>query len=185
MKRRTIIRSIAGLPAAAAALPAQTTSAPSPTEQFPKLALEGPDTVGDGAVRFFTKDQFAALRKLCDLILPATGGRPSANDTGAAEFLDFLVRESPAPVQTLYREGLDRLGAGFAAAGPAQAEAAIAPLKAAWTYAGPSDPFARFLQQAKSDILQAAMSSREYAEAASRGRRGAGGLTNYFWRAVD
>ncbi len=191
MRRRSILKTFAAVPAAAAAMPAQ--SAPASPEQFPKIALSGADGVADSVRRFFTPDQFAALARLGDLLVPAFNGRPSASQCETAAFLDFLVRESPAEVQKLYRAGLDHLndnarknhGAPFARITPEQAASMLDPLKASWTYSGPSDAFAKFLLQAKSDVLQATMSSREWAETASRGRRGSGGMTNYFWRAVE
>ncbi len=180
MKRRSVLQSIVGVPAAAAAMPAQT-PVPSVGDQFPRLATVGVETVADSPRRFFTTEQFAALRRLADAIAPAAGGRPSANEAGVPEFLDFLIRESPAPVQKLYRDGLDRLHSESGR----PIDETLAPLRTPWTYAGPSDPFARFLEQAKSDILQAAANSREWAESASRGRRGAGGMSNYYWRVLD
>ncbi len=177
MKRRSILKSALGVPAAAAMMPAQTT--PS-GEQVPKLALTSVESVAESVVRFFTPAQFAALKRLGDAIIPAGTARPSASAAGAAEFLDFLIRESPPATQRLYRDGLDRL----AAAG-SNFDALLEPLNAKWTYNGPSDPFAQFLAQVKSDLLQATINSREFAEMAGRGRRGAGGMTNYYWRAVE
>jgi hypothetical protein len=177
MKRRSILKSALAVPAAAA-LPAQAQA--QQADQSPAVATTGPESVADGVPRFFTPPQLAALRRLGDAIAPAGAGRVSASQAGVAEFLDFLVRESPAPLQKLYRDGLDKL----AAAGD-NIQPLLAPLKSKWTYKGPADPFARFLEQAKSDILQATSNSREQAEAGGRGRRGSGGMTNYFWRAVE
>lgn len=194
MKRRSILKTFAAMPAAAAAVPAAPAqAAPASTEPFPKLALHAPDSAADPVRRFFTPGQFAALTRLGDMLVPAFNGRPSASQTEAPAFLDFVVRESPAGIQKLYRDGLDQLnsaaqsghGAPFDKISADQAAKILAPLQAAWTYDGPPDTFAKFLQQAKSDFLQAAMNSREWAESASRGRRGAGGMTNYFWRAVE
>lgn len=168
---------MAGLPALPAA--AQVASAPPPaTEQMPKLALESAEACGSGVPRFFTASQLEVLGKLADAIAPAYQGRPSARQCGAVGFLDFLVRESPAATQQLYRDGLDRLSRDGVT------DATLAPLKQAWTYDPPADPFARFLLQAKQDILQATLNSREHSAALSRGRRGAAGL-NYYWRALD
>lgn len=191
MKRRSILKSIAAAPAAAAAVPAQ--AAPPASDQFPKVSLTGAESVADSVRRFFTPEQFAALIRLGDLLVPAFNGRPSASQADAPGFLDFLIRESPAETQRLYRAGLDQLnaaaqkdfGAPFARITAPQAEKLLDPLRAGWTYEGPSATFGKFLQQAKSDFLQATMNSREWAESASRGRRGSGGVTNYFWRAAE
>jgi len=128
--------------------------------------------------RFFSKAQFDALVKLADAILPAAGNRPSASQAGAPEFLDFLVSQSPANVQELYREGLEHL----ASAGVGSST--LAPLEQPWSYAGPGDRFAQFLDRAKADIFQATVNSREWAESLGRGRRGSA-PTGYFWRSLD
>jgi len=179
-----MLQTIAGLPAipgaqlAVPAAAAQPGPAPAATEQMPKLAIEPAEACGRGVPGFFSAAQLAALERLADAVAPAFKGRPSARECGVPGFLDFLVRESPAEIQKLYRDGLDRL-----AREGVNAET-LSPLKQAWTYDGPQDPFARFLAQAKQDILQAMFNSREYSAAMSRGRRGAAGL-NYYWRALD
>ncbi len=61
--------------------------------------------------RFFTAPQFAALRRLSDLLMPAMRGNLGALDTAAPEFLDFLIGVSPVDRQQLYRNGLDTLNA--------------------------------------------------------------------------
>lgn len=152
---------------------ADSTAAPSNA-----LAMSSAETGATGFRTFFSKEQFAALRRLADILLPASGGRPSAGQTGTPEFLDFLIRESPAETQQLWKDGLQRLH------DEAFRDELLAPLKQPWTYNGPADPFARFLQQAKIDVMQAAASSREWAEASGRGRR-SGAPTGYFWRSAD
>lgn len=166
------------LPAVPAAVPVAAQIAvtqPAPSELFPKLTLTAPDAPAAAVHRFFSEQQFAALEKLCDAVMPQALGRPSARDAAVAEFLDFLVKESPADVQAFYRDGLDRL------AREGVSEASLAPLREAWTYSGPADAFARFLAMAKEHIVQATVNSREFSEAMSRGRRSGGGL-NYYWR---
>jgi hypothetical protein len=131
-----------------------------------------------GLTGFFSKPQLEALSKLSDAIVPAIGDRPSASQAGVPEFLDFLVSQSPEDVQELYRGGLDRLAAGGVN------ERSLAPLKEAWSYAGPSDPYAQFLQRAKADIFQATVNSREWAESLGRGRRGST-PSGYYWRTLE
>jgi hypothetical protein len=129
-------------------------------------------------VTFFSKPQFEALVKLGDAIVPHIGERPSASQAGVPEFLDFLVSQSPADVQELYRKGLDQLARDGVTA------QTLAPLGEGWSYAGPADRFAQFLQRAKADIVQATTSSREWAESLGRGRRGAS-PSGYYWRSLD
>jgi hypothetical protein len=186
MKRRQAIQALLGAPAIAAVpLPAQA-------QDMPKLATASAEAVGDSVARFFSASQMAALRRLGDLVVPGAAGRPGASDAKAAEFLDFLLSQSPADRQALYRSGLDRLqtdarnrsGAAFEALTVQQADAILAPLHAPWTYTESADSFARFLRAAKEDLLSATMNSREYAEAqAAAGRRGTGVGT--YWYPVE
>jgi Gluconate 2-dehydrogenase subunit 3 len=188
MKRRQVIQALLGTPALTAIpLPAQT-----PQNEIPKLAITAPDAVGDAVARYFTPSQFAALRKLGDLIVPAASGRAGAREAKAAEFLDFLLAQSPAERQSLYRNGLDRLQSEsrrrystvFEELTAPQADTVLAPMHEAWTYAAPSDPFARFLRQAKEDLLTATLNSREHAEAqAAAGRRNSGVGT--YWYPIE
>ena len=67
--------------------------------------------VGRPVPHFFSAAQFAALRRLSDLILPAIGENPGALEAGAPEFLDFLIGQSPLPARVVYRSGLDALNA--------------------------------------------------------------------------
>ena len=77
----------------------------------------------------------------------------------------------PRRVRNFYRDGLARLIGG----------ASLDPLREPWTYQPPADPFKRFLREAKADILQATFNSREWIEARSGGRGGAG----TYYLAVD
>ena len=83
----------------------------SPAEELPKLEVTSPDQAGEPVRRFFSDEQFAAMRALGNLLMPAMNGAPGAIEAGAAEFLDFLLSESPADRQHLYRAGLDALNA--------------------------------------------------------------------------
>lgn len=160
----------------------------------PKLETTVADAVGDMEPRFFNPQQFAALRKLSDILLPPLSGSPGALDAQAPEFLDFLLSESPADRQKLYRDGLDALNAAarkrfnkpFAETTATQAVELLAPLRDAWTFDPPADPLARFLQAAKNDVRTATMNSREYvtASGAAGGRRGFGGQGLY-WYPLD
>ena len=187
MKRRSILKSMAAAPAAAVALPAQ--QAPPPADETPKLAVTVPEDVAAGVRRFFTPEQYAALEKLGEILVPKSETRPGAREARAAEFLDFLLSQSPLERQKLYREGLDRLngearkraGPPFSDLNPQQADAVLAPLREPWTYKGSSDPFARFLRAAKEDIFLATVNSREFAAAASARSRAAAGTGTYWY----
>jgi Gluconate 2-dehydrogenase subunit 3 len=176
MKRRSILTSFMAVPAAAAA--AQSVNPAASSEEYPKLTVDSVESTATGVSRFFSKTQFEALTGLADAIVPASANRPAASQAGVAEFLDFLIGQSPSPVQELYRQGLDRL------AREGVSDRTLSPLTEAWTYSGPTDRFAEFLQRAKGDIIQAAMNSREWAESLGRGRRGSA-PTGYYWRSLD
>ena len=197
MKRRKFIQTLAAAPAIAvpaslevnALLPA---GAQRPQEEAPKLETAPLDAVGETTARYFSAAQFAALKKLSDMILPPLNGMPGALAAGAPEFLDFLIGKSPADRQQLYKGGLDalnaqatkRFGKAFADVTEAQAAELLAPLKQPWTYEPPADPFARFLREAKQDVRSATMNSREYTAASSGGGRRGGGVGQY-WYPID
>jgi len=151
-----------------------------------------PDAAAEPVLHFFTAQQFAALRKLSDILNPPMNGVPGALEAKAPEFLDFLLSQSAADRQLLYRVGLDglnaqsrkRLNKSFADVDASQAEVLLAPLRDPWTYDAPSDPMAAMLRAAKDDIRRATTNSREWnlASAAGRTRGGAGGL---YWLPID
>ena len=176
MRRRNVLKTALGLPAAAALPFPASAQAPAAPAANPASKLEtlSPDAATTGVPRFFSSTQFHALRQLSTALVPAYNERPSALDAGVPEFLDFYISESDASTQQLWRNGLDRLAAGVT-------DATLAPLKQPWTYNPPADPFARFLLHARDLVLQATFNSRESTEAG--GRRAAG--LNYFWRNPD
>ena len=191
MKRRRALQSMLAAPAAAALpLSAPAQQAP-PGEEIPKLAMATADSAADPAPRFFTPPQFAALERLAAVVMPS-GTLPGAREARAAAFLDFLLGQSAAARQSLYREGLDQLnedasrrfGKPFAQIDAAESDALLAPLRQAWTHGGPSDRFAGFLHEAKHDILIATFNSREFVTAGSRRSRGAAGLGSY-WHVAE
>ena len=190
MKRRSFFQGAAVLPALPAA--AQYGGSSSASSEIPKLTETAPDAVADGMRTLFTAEQSATLRRLAELLVPAMGERPGAVDCGVVEFLDFLLKASPAARQTLYRNGLDRLQAesmkvhkkGFAQLDAGSADGLLSPLRKPWTSTPPADPFARFLREAQDDLLQATVNSREYAQAMSRRSRSASGV-NAYWLPLD
>jgi hypothetical protein len=199
MKRRRFIQSIATAPALV--VPAESigrTKANAPETPLQsrtpgdpaRLECSTPEAVAESAPRTFTPAQFAALRKLSDLLLPSMNGMPGALEAGAPEFLDFLVGASPADRQAIYKTGLDTLnaqsrklyGKPFADVNESQAVVLLAPLRQPWTYDPPADPLARFLREVKQDVRTATVNSREYASASGT-RRGAG--LGQYWYPLD
>ncbi len=179
---------------AAAALPMEARSqqaqggAPA-NRETPATATVGAEVAADAIIRTFNASQFAALRRLGDILMPAATGMPGAAEAGAAEFLDFLIGASGTDRVMLYRDGLDRLNAeakrrydkAFREVTAEQAEPLLAPLRASWTYSETKEPFARFLLAAKSDLMLATMNSREYNAAAAQQGRRAGGAGRYWY----
>jgi hypothetical protein len=165
---------------------------PANPEETPSLEVTVAEAAADAVPRYFSPIQFAALRRLCELIAPATPDTPGALDAQAPEFLDFLIGGSPAAAQQLYREGLDRLNDAarkrfhteFAATTASQADEILAPLREPWSYGAPTDVLAKFLRQAKVDILDATVNSTEWVRVVSKRSRGASGLGTY-WRAIE
>ena len=159
----------------------------------PPVASVVPDAIASPDLHFFTQPQFAALRRLSDLLMPPLNGNPGALQAEAAEFLDFLVGASPADRQLLYRQGLDRLnveaekqsGKPFAELNAAQADKIVRPVLLPWmTDHPPAEPFARFIALAHQDIRTATMNSEVWhAAAVLTGERARG--AGLFWRPID
>jgi|SRR5665213_151585 len=200
MKRRRFIQALAATPAAPALL-AQAPLAPSVAKPTANSGNDAPlhyavaDEASEAVLHFFNPQQFAALRRLSDLLMPASStpnGAPGALEAKAPEFLDFLLSQSAADRQQLYRSGLDalnsqakrRFGKLFADVDAGQAEMLLAPLRDPWTYDAPSDPVAAMLRAAKDDVRRATLNSREWnlAAAVGRARGGGGGL---YWLPID
>jgi hypothetical protein len=169
MKRRNFVRALVAAPVAPRLLAQQPAVAPAQPEAA-KLETAIADEAADPMPHFFTAAQFAALKKLCDLLTPGS------LDAGVPEFLDFYIGASAADKQHIYRAGLDALNAhGFS-----QVDAV---LRMAWTYEEPADPLARFLRVAKVDVRAATMNSKQFSATASTGRRGGGG--GLYWYPLD
>lgn len=195
MKRRQVLQRIAALPAAGLLKAQEPVVPPKPTpaavEQIPVLEATVADIAASPVHRYFTAEQFAALKRLSETIAPAANGIPGAEAAGTPEFLDFLLGESPEPRRRLYASGLDELNkraqarhhVAFAETSPAQVHELLAPLRERWS-ADTSDEFTLFLRAAKEDILQATEDSYEWIRAVSKRVRGASGVGTY-WRSVD
>jgi hypothetical protein len=94
-----MIQSVLGV-SAASALPLPLFSQQQKTavmvEENPKLAINTADALADAVPRFFDPEGFKALRHLGDILVPARQDLPGAVEAKAAEFLDFLIVQSPA-----------------------------------------------------------------------------------------
>jgi hypothetical protein len=145
--------------------------------QLPATAAEA---VAMGLPKFFAPADFAAFAELGETLIPAYDGRPGAKEAEAAEFLDFLIGQSPADVQTLYRQGV----ATYRQRRTAGVEAALKELEEPWTYQGPAESYARFLQAAKQAFYQATVNSRQWAAAMQGRSRAAAGVGSY-WLPVE
>ena len=199
MKRRRFVQALAVVPAASTlaqqtAPPAAQPGAPPAGGRgggggrfggnIPKLEITPPEEVGAVSQRFFTPQQFAALRKLSDILMPPMRGNPGALTAGAPEFLDFLLGVSPVDRQRLYRNGLDTLNArakkqfdkSFAELDASQADKIIRAMlvPVPWVKDPPKDPLQHFMTSAHDDIRRATTNSKEYADAGAAAGRGRG-----------
>lgn len=196
MKRRRFVKNLVAAPAVPALLaqqpPVAAPPAQRPAAEAAKLEFAIADDAAETVPRFFSPPQYAALRRLSDMIMPPAGNIPGALAARAPEFLDFLVGASPPERRTLYTAGLDALNAGavsrfgkpFADLDPAQASELLEPLRRPWTYEPPSEPLTRFLLAAKEDVRTATVNSREWTSASSAGGRRAGGIGQY-WSLIE
>lgn len=198
MKRRRFIQAIASMSAAPAVLVQQVSgrtltqqqTAASQNQTVEPVVL---DAVGETVPGFFSPDQFAALRHLCEMLMPEINGKPGALDAGVPEFLDFLIGDSPPDRQELYRTGLDRLNAEsqqrfskrFADLRATQATALLTPLQQAWTQEPAANPLGRFLAVAKEDVRRATVNSLEWntAQNEAGGRRRSG--VGMYWYTIE
>ncbi|WP_031499267.1 gluconate 2-dehydrogenase subunit 3 family protein [Bryobacter aggregatus] len=190
MKRRKFFAQAAAIPAAGSLLAQQ--GAPTPpgapnraAMELPKLDVGISDDVATMAPKFFNAAQFAALKRLSEILVPTPEGGVGAKEANAAEFLDFLIGQSPADRQHVYTAGLNVLvAAGFSKMNDAQAAAALAPLRKPWTFEPSSDPLTRFLQTAKADVRNATQNSKEFSVANASASRRFGGVGLY-WYPLD
>ena len=160
-------------------------------QNIAELIFSSPDTAANTTLEFFSDEQFAALSRVSDLLMPPMNGRPGALDARVPEFLDFLIGVSPDDRQRVYREGVDGLngsarsqfGGPYAGINDQQARSMLAPLRAPWTYTPPEDPVARFLVTAKMDVRTATQNSLEWDQAAQAD--GGNGRRGQYWLPID
>ena len=210
MKRRDFLHSLAVAPAVAVPAlqqplptpapvptPPNTPQAPAPAmppapAAVPAIETTPADAAAVTVTRFFTPPQFAALRRLSEILAPPLEGMPGALDAGAPEFLDFLIGASPDDRKALYQNGLDALqgqstrqfGKPYASLSVEQAESLLASLRVPWTFTPPTDPVAAFLRAAKQDVIAATQNSTAASDAA-RASGGRGGGVGQYWYVVE
>jgi hypothetical protein len=171
MNRRSILYTMLGL------APAASGWQESGGAAIPSTAGEA---VAMGLPRFFTAAEFAAFSDLGAALIPAYDGRPGAKEAEAAEFLDFLLGQSPQDAQAVYKQGI----ATFQLRRKAGLEPALAELSKPWSYDGPKTAYGKFLAAAKLAFYQATVNSRQWAEAMSGRSRSASGVGSY-WLPVE
>lgn len=219
MRRRKFVRDLLVAPvvsatAAAAAQEAGQTTKPqqqpqpqpnTPARQMPlqpqaiqKLAVTQVDLTAEGDQHFFSAEQYAALCKLAEILMPPLSGHPGAIDAHAPEFLDFLISVSPSDRQKLYTDGLNAVNSAarkqfhkpFSELQAEEADAIIRPLLVArfWPEDLPKDPIKNFMAQVHEDLRTATENSREWAatqSASGRRQRGYSRSVGYYWRPID
>ncbi|MEJ7607966.1 MAG: gluconate 2-dehydrogenase subunit 3 family protein [Bryobacteraceae bacterium] len=177
MERRKLLKVAVAVPVLTTSMTGQS---PSENVQLPTII---PDAVAQPNVDFFTREQFRALERLCEILVPSTETRPGAKEASVATFLDFLISESPLERQSLYRTGLDRLNAQarrdhrkpFASLNESEVAPLLKPLTLAW------ENDVSFLAVAKEDVLRATVNSQQFADAS--GGRASG--TGYYWLPIE
>ena len=194
-------------PAAGTLFARQTTApakqAPGPAKQEPQSVPEVPkveatlvDDTAETVPTFFSPAQFATLRRLSALLMPPMKGHPGAVEAHAAEFLDFLLGESPAPRRELYCHGLDALdiraqqsfAKPFANLDASQADQILRPLlmPVPWPNDPPEDSVKHFLSTVHQDVRTATVNSREWnLAAASSASRASSGSVDEYWYPID
>lgn len=160
-----------------------TASAPAANERLqrisqfhtPNIPVTQPDVVATTETRYFTPARYATLVAFSKAVMPGGQGYPGAVETGAPEFLDFLIGGSPADRQAMYNNGLDRLHADsmkeckvpFAQADAKQVDMVLRPNLRAWINDHPpTEPYLLFVNQVHRDIREATLNSPAYARAA-------------------
>ena len=153
------------------------------------IASVVPDAVAQTETHFFYEQQLATLRRLSEILMPPLKGYPGAKGAGTPEFIDFLIGVSPTERQQMYQSGLDRLnaeakqhfGVTFSTLEKGQADQLIRPWLRTWmTDHPPTEPYARFINIAHSDIRAATINSQAWSDA----RKKAPDLELY-WFPVD
>lgn len=134
--RRELLRRAGAIPIAGLALPAAAVE--QAHEHAARQRSAGPQAKGEQP-RFFTAPEWAVVRALSDMVIPADERSGSATDAGVPEFIDFVVTDPLVEphdrerLQTQLRGGLawlerecaGRFGRGFLACGDGERRAVL------------------------------------------------------------
>ena len=219
MKRRKFLKALTVLPAAAAipewaqqvtpqvgrGAPANSTGAgpggqaasgnqatQAQTAPIPKTTFFEDES--SSVPKFFSPDQYAALRRLSDRFMPPMNGKPGALEAGTPEFLDFYTSVSLPQRQQFYRAGLDNLNdqakakykKRFADLSDAETDAILKPM---FKQRGSSGAFQAvmelgpFVNRSYQDIRTVTINSPAWAESAKSA--GITVLSPLTWTSVD
>jgi hypothetical protein len=207
MKRRDFLQSVVTLPAGAVLLEGTADAAPHTSSEA--AAAQAPaaagaasaqgevlDTVRADAVaeltpRYLSRVQFATLRRLADLLFPATAPNPGALDAQAPQFIDNYLAVCAGDRQRLYRDGLDdlqkqsgaRFKKSFADLTSGEADAIVKPL---FKVRGPTMSVVElgpFINRVHQDVRTVTMNSPQWAAAQAAAGNPVPRLL--YWRDVD
>jgi gluconate 2-dehydrogenase gamma chain len=104
MNRRTLLKMISAAPVAAGF--ALTDAEAQQAHHLAQTARQAAQKAGTAyAPKFFTQHEYATVRILVDMIIPADDRSGSATDAGVPEFMDFTMVDQPAR-QVAMRGGL-------------------------------------------------------------------------------
>lgn len=92
VSRRGALKILGAVPVAAAL--------GAPTAAFAAIALPGVEAQAPAAPKFFTAHEWATVRMLVDYIIPRDEHSGSATDAKVPEYMDFLLAEKDANVNT-------------------------------------------------------------------------------------
>lgn len=194
MKRRSLLKGLGTLPAASLLKAQQPAVPPNPTpaavDEIPVIESTIPDSAADSISAFFSKDEFEALSRLCDILYPSINGVPGALAAGVPAFLDFLVGHSSATIQRNYGKGLDALNQRsqeqfrmpFGQTKTPQSESLLTPLRQPWS--ANMDDFTAFLRDVKEDVLKATQNSQEWSSIMAKRTRSSAGV-GFYWFPID
>jgi hypothetical protein len=203
MKRRDFLQSVVGVPAGAVLLEGSTTALTPEAEpvvaQAPAAApapsgvldTVGPDQVAAIRPRHLAAVQFATLRRLSDLLLPALPPNPGALAAQAPEFIDNYLASCATDRQQLYRDGLDdlekqaqaRFRKRFADLTAAEADAIVKPLFSPRGPAMSVVDLGPFINRVLQDVRTVTMNSPQWA--AAQAAAGNPVTRLLYWRNVD
>jgi hypothetical protein len=205
MRRRDFVRSLIaavfaskGLAAQEAAKPQLPIAAPvpwtlglNPKTPIPHTTVA--EGIAEAKLSFFTAPQMESFKRLCDLLMPASGDRPGAVQAGTPQFLDMLIGQSSEPRRKIYANGLGwleteaqkRYKLPFSKLDDGQAGALLKPWLRTWMSDHPPvEPHADFVNVAHDDIREATLNSEAWADSPSAGAHG-GTPTGIYWSPID